>query len=109
MDAQRLDSMGHQQHYAKNCSERTNLAAHHSGAPIWAYSDELSETPLYQRILVPLDGSQRAENVLPIITQLAHFHKSQIHLVQVVQTPEMARQMPAPHEDIDLVQSCCRA
>jgi nucleotide-binding universal stress UspA family protein len=66
------------------------------------YSGELSETPLYQRILVPLDGSQRAENVLPIITQLAHFHKSHIHLVQVVQTPEMARQMPAAHEDIDL-------
>jgi nucleotide-binding universal stress UspA family protein len=61
-----------------------------------------SKTPMYQRILVPLDGSQRAENVLPIITQLAHFHKSQIHLVQVVQTPEMARQMPAAHEDIDL-------
>lgn len=63
---------------------------------------ELSETPLYQRILVPLDGSQRAENVLPIITQLANFHKSQIHLVQVVQTPEMARQMPPAREDIDL-------
>ncbi len=63
---------------------------------------ELSEVPVYQRILVPLDGSQRAENVLPIITQLANFHKSQIHLVQVVQTPEMARQMPAVREDIDL-------
>ncbi|NTU75364.1 MAG: hypothetical protein HGA86_04515 [Anaerolineaceae bacterium] len=45
---------------------------------------------------------QRAENVLPIITQLAHFHQSQIHLVQVVQTPEMARQMPPAREDIDL-------
>ena len=67
-----------------------------------AHSDELSETPVYQRILVPLDGSQRAENVLPIITQLAHIHKSQIHLVQVVQTPEMARQMPPAPEDIDL-------
>lgn len=65
-------------------------------------ADELSETPNYQRILVPLDGSQRAENVLPILTQLARFHKSQIHLVQVVQTPEMARQMPASPEDIDL-------
>ncbi len=65
-------------------------------------SGELSETPLYQRILVPLDGSQRAENVLPIITQLAQFHKSQIHLGQVIQTPEMARQMPAAREDIDL-------
>jgi nucleotide-binding universal stress UspA family protein len=63
---------------------------------------ELSETPVYQRILVPLDGSQRAENVLPVVTQLAHFHKSQIHLVQVVQTPEMARQMPPAPEDIDL-------
>ncbi len=67
-----------------------------------AHSGDLSETPLYQRILVPLDGSQRAENVLPIITQLAHFHQSQIHIVQVVQTPEMARQMPPAPEDIDL-------
>jgi len=66
------------------------------------YSDELSAAPLYQRIMVPLDGSQRAENVLPIITQLARFHKSQIHLVQVVQSPEMARQMPASPEDVDL-------
>lgn len=66
------------------------------------YSGELSATPLYQRILVPLDGSQRAENVLPIITQLAHFHKSQVHLVHVVKTPEMARQMPPAPEDIDL-------
>ena len=63
---------------------------------------ESLETPIYQRILVPLDGSQRAENVLPIITQLAHSHKSQIHLVHVVQTPEMARQMPPVREDIDL-------
>jgi len=66
------------------------------------HSDELSASPLYQRILVPLDGSQRAENILPIITQLAQFHKSQIHLVQVIQTPEMARQMPPTPEDIDL-------
>jgi nucleotide-binding universal stress UspA family protein len=62
----------------------------------------LSAIPVYQRILVPLDGSQRAENVLPIVTQLAHFHGSQIHLVHVVQTPEMARQMPPVREDIDL-------
>jgi len=66
------------------------------------YSGELSEPVVYQRILAPLDGSQRAENVLPIITQLAQFHKSQIHLAQVVQTPEMARQMPPASEDIEL-------
>jgi len=63
---------------------------------------ELAETPLYQRILVPLDGSQRAEHALPIVMQLAHVHKPTIHLVHVVQTPEMARQMPPAQEDIDL-------
>lgn len=68
----------------------------------YTQAGESSENPIYQRILVPLDGSQRAENVLPIITQLSHFHKSQIHLVQVVQTPEMARQLPPAREDIDL-------
>lgn len=74
------------------------VRAHQDGIP----SDELSERPLYQRILVPLDGSQRAENVLPILTQLAQFHGSRIHLVQIIQTPEMARQMPPTREDIDL-------
>lgn len=66
------------------------------------YSDKLSTAPLYRNILVPLDGSQRAENVLPVITQLAHFHKSQVHLVHVVKMPEMARQMPLAPEDIEL-------
>ncbi|MBI5950394.1 MAG: universal stress protein [Chloroflexi bacterium] len=66
------------------------------------HSDKLTETPVYRHLLVPLDGSQRAENVLPAVTQLANFNKSQIHLVQVVQTPEMARQMPPVREDIEL-------
>jgi len=82
-------------------SSQTSLLivrAHQSGVRL----AELSKTALYQRILVPLDGSQRAENVLPAITQLAQFHKAQIHLVQVLQTPEMARQMPPTREDIDL-------
>jgi nucleotide-binding universal stress UspA family protein len=88
-----------------SCTQKIILSAQISLLIVRAHqprSGELSETPLYQRILVPLDGSQRAENVLPIITQLARFHKSQIHLVQVVQTPEMARQMPPAPEDIDL-------
>ena len=63
---------------------------------------ETTESPVYRRILVPLDGSQRAEYVLPMLTQLAHFHKSQIDLVHVVQTPEMPRQLPPVREDIDL-------
>jgi nucleotide-binding universal stress UspA family protein len=74
------------------------VRAHQQDIPVV----ELSAIPLYQRILVPLDGSQRAEHVLPIITQLAHAHKSKIHLVHVVHPPEMARQMPPARQDIDL-------
>ena len=74
------------------------VRAHQSGP----YSEKLSTAPLYKNILVPLDGSQRAENVLPVVTQLAQFHRSQVHLVHVVQTPEMARQMPTAPEDIEL-------
>ncbi len=74
------------------------VRAHPQNVP----AGELSEVPLYRHILVQLDGSQRAEHVLPIIMQLAHVHKPIIHLAHVVPTPEMARQMPPAHEDIDL-------
>ena len=56
----------------------------------------------YTQIMVPLDGSRRAENVLPMVTVLARYHRSQIHIVHVVKTPEMARQMPLAQEDVDL-------
>ena len=62
---------------------------------------QLKEQP-YGRILVPLDGSWRAENVLPMVTLLARYHKSQIQIVHVVKPPEMARHMPPVQEDIDL-------
>jgi nucleotide-binding universal stress UspA family protein len=88
-------------------TQKTILSAPTSVLIVRAHSQdipagELSETPLYHRILVPLDGSQRAEHVLPIVMQLAHVHKPAIHLVHVVQTPEMARQMPLAHEDVEL-------
>ncbi len=57
---------------------------------------------LYDHIMVPLDGSKRAEIVLPMVAMFAHFHKSQIHLVHVIGTPEMARQLPLSHEDQEL-------
>ena len=63
---------------------------------------ELSTGSLYRHILVPLDGSHRAEHILPIITQLARVQGSTVHLVHVVQIPEMARQMPSAREDIEL-------
>jgi nucleotide-binding universal stress UspA family protein len=56
----------------------------------------------FGRILVPLDGSWRAENVLPMVTLLARYHKSKIQIIHVVKTPEMARHLPPAQEDIDL-------
>jgi nucleotide-binding universal stress UspA family protein len=56
----------------------------------------------YLRMMVPLDGSRRAENVLPMVTLLARFHQSRISIVHVVKTPEMARQMPLAREDVEL-------
>jgi len=62
---------------------------------------QVKEQP-YKRILVPLDGSLRAENVLPTVALLARNCKSQVQIVHVVKTPEMARHLPSMPEDIDL-------
>lgn len=61
----------------------------------------LRERP-YQQVMVPLDGSWRAENVLPTTTMLSRFHHSKIHIVHVVKAPEMARHMPLVREDLEL-------
>jgi nucleotide-binding universal stress UspA family protein len=57
----------------------------------------------YQRVLVPLDGSQRAECALPLAKRLAIFHNSQLLLVHVVVKPEMPRHMPSSKEEKQLV------
>ncbi len=64
-------------------------------------SEELTEHH-YRRILAPLDGSLRAEHVLPLVVRLARFHQSQIHIVHVVKKPEMPRRLPPTQEDIEL-------
>ncbi len=62
----------------------------------------VSKELIYRQILIPLDGSQRAEYALPLIALLARFHKSRTHILHVVKTPEMVRRMPPTQEDIDL-------
>ena len=42
---------------------------------------------MYTRILVPLDGSKLAEQVLPYVRVLAPALESQVHLVRVVEAP----------------------
>ncbi len=56
----------------------------------------------YHRLLVPVDGSRRAESVLPIAATLARGHNAKILLTQIVSRPEMPRRtLPTP-EDVEL-------
>ena len=56
----------------------------------------------YTRLLVPLDGSQRAECVLPVASVLAQSHHAPLLLAHVVQKPEMPYQTPHRADDIAL-------
>jgi len=57
----------------------------------------------YRRILVPLDGSQRAEHVLPMAGALAERHSAELILLHVVTKPELIQRMPLTEEEIELV------
>jgi nucleotide-binding universal stress UspA family protein len=57
----------------------------------------------YRRILVPLDGSQRAEHVLPMASSLAEHHGAELVLLHVVVKPELIQRMPLTDDEIELV------
>jgi nucleotide-binding universal stress UspA family protein len=56
----------------------------------------------YHRLLVPMDGSQRAECVLPVAATLARAHEAEILLAHVVRRPDMPRRTPPTDEDVEL-------
>lgn len=58
----------------------------------------------YNRLMVPLDGSQRAECVLPMSKAIARFHSCPLFLAHVVNRPEMPRRMPLSEEESQLVE-----
>ena len=64
----------------------------------------LSDDVHYQRILVPLDGSQRAESVLPSAIALARSPGTHLLITHVVREPEMPRRTPLSSEDRDLIE-----
>jgi nucleotide-binding universal stress UspA family protein len=68
--------------------------------PTVAELDELH----YQRLLVPLDGTQRAEAVLPWASRLAVKQAARLLLVQVVRQPDMPRHVPLTPEEQDLLE-----
>ena len=57
----------------------------------------------YQRLLVPLDGSQRAECILPLATNLARFHQCRLLLAHVVSRPEVPRRAPLTQDEAELI------
>jgi nucleotide-binding universal stress UspA family protein len=57
----------------------------------------------YQSILLPLDGSPRAEVVLPIASAIARRHEARLIAAHVVRQPEMPRRTPLAEEDQQLV------
>src|SRR5690606_20704975 len=57
----------------------------------------------YQRVLVPLDGSQRAGVALSVAEAITTVHKAELTLAYVVVQPEMARYMPLSQEESELV------
>ena len=62
---------------------------------------DLKERPI-RRMLVPLDGSPRAECVLPLATTLARSHRAELLLAHVVCPPQIPRQFPLSSEGREL-------
>jgi len=58
----------------------------------------------YHRVLVPLDGSQRAEWVLPAVTTLADVHGSHIVVAHAVPRPELPCREPLSPDDARLAE-----
>jgi nucleotide-binding universal stress UspA family protein len=58
----------------------------------------------YRRIMVPLDGSARAESVLPIATRLATVHNAELLIAHVTPALELTKVGPLTAQDLELEQ-----
>ncbi|MBN1921666.1 MAG: universal stress protein [Anaerolineae bacterium] len=58
----------------------------------------------YQCILAPVDGTQRAETILPVAATLARAHDAQVVLAHIVQKPAMPRRTLPSREDVELAE-----
>ncbi|MBZ0228177.1 MAG: universal stress protein [Bauldia sp.] len=62
----------------------------------------------YRRILLPLDGSPRAESVVPLAMRLAKSQDAELVLAHVVPVPELTEIGPFAAEDIELREQLVR-
>jgi nucleotide-binding universal stress UspA family protein len=58
----------------------------------------------YRNLLMPLDGSQRAECVLPLALTIAHHHEAKVLAAHVVVRPEVPRRVPLKDNERELVE-----
>lgn len=72
--------------------------------PASALQEPLKREVIYERILVPLDASPRAESVLPVAAHLARAHGSELVLSHVVPVPELTAPVPLDEEELKLEQ-----
>ena len=68
-----------------------------------AVEAETLDEARYERLLVPLDGSRRAECALSAAVTLARHHNAKLLLGHVVHRPEMPRQVPLTDDDQALI------
>ena len=72
--------------------------------PAWSVQEPLKREVTYDRILVLLDGSRRAESALPAALSVARSHGSDLILLHVVPHPERSCPCPLDEEEHDLDQ-----
>jgi len=81
--------------------------------PAYAHEGQRIGEPHFEKILVPLDCSLRAECILPLATALTRACESKLILAHIVSEPEMPRRMPPSAEDValaaQLTEHDCRA
>jgi nucleotide-binding universal stress UspA family protein len=87
--------------------QKVILRAYKSIMVVRAYEQPIGDAfaaVRYGRILVPLDGSWRAECALPIAVNLARHHQAELLLAHVVARPAVFNRLPPSDEVIDLVE-----
>jgi nucleotide-binding universal stress UspA family protein len=72
--------------------------------PAWSVQEPPKDEVTYDRILVPLDGSPRAESALPLASSVARAHGSELLLLHIVPRPERSCLCPLDAEEQDLEQ-----
>lgn len=65
---------------------------------------QIEDRPIvrFRRIIVPLDGSSRAESVLPLARTIAEFHRAELLLTHAIPEPELTEIGPPQPEDEEL-------